>query len=481
MILTRFVRVQLSIFAVLTVVGVLVMGLYYIQIPALVGIGQRTVTVQLPAAGGLYRFANVTYRGTTIGKVSQVRLTPAGVEAVLLIDSGEKIPADLDVRVKSVSAIGEQYVDLLPRHGGGPYLADGAVIPVSRAGVPMEIGPILDQANALVASIPPGKFKTVVDESFTAFNGSGSDLQRLLDNTKLFLQEAQNNIEPTNALIGELAPLLDTQVVTSDAIRAWTSNLATFTDQLRKSDPELRSLLEHGPAFAAQVTGLFQDLRPTLPVLLANLTSVGQVAVTYNAALEQVLVIYPPLTAALESVVLPTAGTGNAFLDFQLNLNDPPPCTTGFIPPEERRSPTDFSIPETPAGLFCRIPQNDRTAVRGARNAPCVEVPGKRAPTPALCLDPKGYVPLANNPPVLGPAQPVTRQAAPAADPGPATEPAMTPTSVTSARPYDPTSGTYVGTDGKNYTQTDVAQGKAFSAVMTWQQLLTAPTGSGPK
>ena len=478
MILSRFVKIQLGIFAVLTVIGVSVMGLQYIRLPALVGIGQNIVTVQLPAAGGLYHYANVTYRGKTVGKVTQVKLTPTGVDAVLSIDSSVKVPADLEAAVKSVSAIGEQYVDLLPRRSGGPYLADGAVIPEDRTSVPEQIGPILDQANALLASIPPGKFKTIVDESFTAFNGSGPDLQRLLDNTRLFLQAAQDNIEPTRTLLDQVGPLLDTQVVTSDAIRAWTSNLATFTDQLRRSDPELRSLLVRGQPFAQQVTGLFQDLRPTLPILLANLTSVGQVAVTYNAALEQVLVIYPPLSAALESVILPSAGTGNAFLDFQLNINQPPPCTTGFLPPDQRRSPTDLSIPDTPAGLFCRIPQDNITGVRGARNLPCVEVPGKRAPTPELCRDPKGYVPLGTNP-VVGPPQPVAPQAvAPqSAAAVPAAQP--TPGSVTGAAPYDPTSGTYVGSDGKNYTQADLAQGTSYHPGMTWQQLVTAPTGSG--
>ena len=36
--------------------------------------------------------------------------------------------------------------------------------------------------------------------------------------------------------------------------------------------------------------------------------------------------------------------------------------------------------------------------VRGARNYPCQEFPGKRAPTVQLCRDPKGYVPLGSNP-----------------------------------------------------------------------------------
>ncbi|EUA51028.1 mce family domain protein [Mycobacterium xenopi 3993] len=38
------------------------MVLFYIQAPTLLGIGRMTVTLELPATGGLYRFSNVTYR-----------------------------------------------------------------------------------------------------------------------------------------------------------------------------------------------------------------------------------------------------------------------------------------------------------------------------------------------------------------------------------------------------------------------------------
>ena len=44
----------------------------YMQLPTLLGIGRMTVTVELPTSGGLYRFANVTYRGVQVGKVTAV-------------------------------------------------------------------------------------------------------------------------------------------------------------------------------------------------------------------------------------------------------------------------------------------------------------------------------------------------------------------------------------------------------------------------
>src|SRR3981081_3953665 len=97
------------------------------QAPTLLGIGKMTVTLELPETGGLYRFSNVTYRGVAMGKVTAVGLTPTGAKATLSLNTSPKIPADLQADVRSISAVGEQYVDLRPRTHSGPYLRDGSV------------------------------------------------------------------------------------------------------------------------------------------------------------------------------------------------------------------------------------------------------------------------------------------------------------------------------------------------------------------
>ena len=81
------------------------------------GIGRYHVTVELPRTAGLYPSANVTYRGAEVGRVKSVRLTDTGVAAVLSLKSDIDIPSDLDAQVHSQSAVGEQYVALLPRAG----------------------------------------------------------------------------------------------------------------------------------------------------------------------------------------------------------------------------------------------------------------------------------------------------------------------------------------------------------------------------
>ncbi len=117
--LTRFVRIQLAIFTIVGIIGVIAMILFYVQVPTLLGIGRMTVTLELPATGGLYRFANVTYRGVQVGKVTAVGLSANGAKATLSLGTSPKIPANLHAAVRSVSAVGEQYVDLQPRTEAG--------------------------------------------------------------------------------------------------------------------------------------------------------------------------------------------------------------------------------------------------------------------------------------------------------------------------------------------------------------------------
>ncbi len=71
-----------------------------------------------------------------MGRVTDVRLTDTGVDAVLSLQSDIKIPADLDAQVHSQTAVGELFVELLPRSGDGAPLKNGDVIPAGRTSVP---------------------------------------------------------------------------------------------------------------------------------------------------------------------------------------------------------------------------------------------------------------------------------------------------------------------------------------------------------
>ena len=78
----------------------------------------------------------MTYRGVEVGKVTAVDLTDTGALATMSLNTSPKIPADLQAEVRSISAVGEQYVDLVPRTKSGPFLQDGSVIPVKNTSIP---------------------------------------------------------------------------------------------------------------------------------------------------------------------------------------------------------------------------------------------------------------------------------------------------------------------------------------------------------
>src|ERR1700739_3452761 len=141
--MTRFIRIQLVLFVILTAIALVALGWYYLRLPSLAGIGQYKLYADLPASGGLYRTANVTYRGIQIGKVTDVQPTERGGRATMSIDDRYKIPVNAVANVHSVSAVGEQYLDLVsagpPSQGANQYLASGQTI--TKGTVPDEVGP----------------------------------------------------------------------------------------------------------------------------------------------------------------------------------------------------------------------------------------------------------------------------------------------------------------------------------------------------
>jgi phospholipid/cholesterol/gamma-HCH transport system substrate-binding protein len=401
--LTRFIKVQLTIFTIVGTIAVLAMIFDYMRAPSLLGVGRMTVTLKLPAAGGLYRFSNVTYRGMQAGEVTALKLTPTDAEATLSLGRSLKIPANLQAEVRSVSAVGEQYVDLRPRTDSPPYLHDGSVIAMRDTTIPQPVGPMLDRVSALINSIPKDKLNALLDESFKGFNGAGYDLGSLIDSGATISGDLKRVADRTRTLIEDTGPLLDSQAETTDAIRTWARSLAGISQVLVTDDSQVRTLLQNGPEALNEASRLLEQVKPTLPVLLANLTTIGQVGVVYHASLEQLLVLLPPSVSSTQSYSTTSNPTGLPLGEFALSLEDPPACTVGFLPPSQWRSPAATTTLDTPDGLYCKLPQDSPLTVRGARNYPCMGHPGKRAPTVQICDSDKPYEPLAMKQHVFGP------------------------------------------------------------------------------
>ncbi len=396
--LDRLTRVQLAIFGVVTVIAVAIMAIFYLRLPAAMGIGTYQVTADFVAGGGLYKNANVTYRGVAVGRVDSVGLNPNGVDAIMRLNSGTAVPSNVTASVRSVSAIGEQYIDLVPpQHPASTKLHNGSRIDRDNTAIGVDIATLLHQSETLVNSVADTRLRELLHETFTAFNGTGPELARLIQSSRLLVDEANAYYPQTSQLIDQLGPFLQAQIRSGNDIKSLSDGLARFTSEVRQSDPQLRELLAVVPPAADEANTAFSGIRPTFPMLAANLANLGRVGVIYHKSIEQLLVVLPALFAAIITAANGEPQDEGAKLDFKINI-DPPPCNVGFVPPPMIRTPADETVRELPTDSYCKTAQNDPSTVRGARNYPCQEFPGKRAPTVALCRDPKGYVPTGTNP-----------------------------------------------------------------------------------
>jgi phospholipid/cholesterol/gamma-HCH transport system substrate-binding protein len=487
--LNRRTWIQLAILTLVTVVSCGAMAFNFMKLPqTLFGVGEYNVTVDLPQSGGLYETSVVTYRGTDVGQVKSVEVTATGVRTVLALRSGVKVPSGVQASVHSRSAIGEQYIELTPLPGNdgehARQLRAGDVIPAGHVDVPVDIGHLLDMTNRALQAIPRDNLHTVIDETNKAVNGLGPELSRIVDGSTALAISGGHTVDPLAALIDQSPAVLNSQVQTSDSIARWADRTAAIMAQFKAQDAAVRDLLTQGTSGVEEARALLDRVSPALPVLFANLVSLGDIAVVYRHDIEQLLVLLPQGIAAMAAIVVPSSNTKQEYkgaqLDFNLNINLPPPCTTGYLPPTQRRSPASVDAPDRPAAeLYCRVPQDSEFNVRGVRNIPCEAKPWKRAPSVELCESDEEYVPLNEGYNWKGdPNATTSGQGVPQYPPG--QDPRLPPPRGTAPIPpqaplavatYDPASGTYVGPDGHRYTESDLANPRA----KTWQSLLVPP------
>lgn len=492
---TRIVRVQLLVFGV---VGLLAVGyavFSYMGLQRYTGIGRYTVEAEMESAGGLYVNSLVAYRGVDIGVVTDLKVNLDKAVATLQLQSGFDVPSDADAIVKSVSAIGEQYIDLVPATSGGPYLVDGDLIESSRTSIPTPSSEVVEEVHTLLETLPKDDLRTTVDESFAVFDGLGPSLGVLIDSSRPLISLAQANIEPTERLIADGEPVLDQINESGQDISSFSSDLSSFTQQLMMDDGQIRAVLDQGPAFFDSVNGTLSDLESPLPVLLANLQSVGEVTRVNVPGLRQLLVVYPALSASINHMHEGFQGDdlvyGQGPLDIKLgNTANPLPCTEGYD--TQRRDPGDLTPVEPAVNPYCKLPQDDARVVRGARNAPCAtdpsvrtgelsECPGGLPSTwPQMLARPGApYIPTPGSPPVA--AAPATD----AADPDPAVG---TPAGDGSAQeaapasftrigpavapvPYDPITGRFRAPDGEVYQLGSIESNHNGQEDPTWRAL----------
>ena len=386
--ITRRTKIQLMIFALITLLGVSFVGAKYAQLNRLFYSTSYTVVAHFSDSGGMYAGGLVSYRGVRVGQVQKLVLTRDGVDAYLGIDKGwdGKIPSDSLAVVGNRSAVGEQYVDLQPQTDNGPYLHDGSQIATADTRTPLPTQKLLGDISTTVESVNRGSLRTTVHELGKAFAGTGPDLQRIIDTGSSFIHTANANFDTTTALIRDGNTVLKGQVASADAIRSFARDLKLFSGTLAGHDRDLRRVIDNGSVTATELRRFLEDNQVDLAGLINNLVTTGDIVVKHLPGLRQVLVLYPYVVEGGFTVVSKSPESGLYDAHFGMVLtNNPQVCHHGYES-TDTRPPQDGSNRPMNTGAHCAEP-GSQSNPRGAQHAPSNR-PAAAYRTPVASYDP---------------------------------------------------------------------------------------------
>lgn len=368
--ITQRTKVQLLVFAIITLLGVSYVGARYARLDRVFVDDAYTVVAHFADSGGAFAGAEVSYRGVRVGEVSELELTDDGVDIHLAIDNDrDDIGADAIAVVGNRSAVGEQYVELQPQSDEAPYLEEGSEIALDRTRTPIQTDTLLTHLSETVRSVDEEDLQTVTTEFGAAFGGTGEDLQTIIDSGNEFLGAADANFEITTKLIRDSNVVLRGQLASEGSLRSFARDLSVFSQSLAGADKDLRAVIDNGSATANQLRRFLEDNEVDLASLINNLVTTGEVVVRRLDGIEQLLVLYPQVVEGGFTVVSKTPSTGNFDAHFGLILTETPHVCSGGYESTDKRSPLDGSNRPMNMAAGCTEPASKSNA-RGAQHAP---------------------------------------------------------------------------------------------------------------
>ncbi len=239
------------------------------------------VTVRLPRTGGLFEGSAVSYRGVRVGTVKDIGIADdGGVRSTITLRPGVEVPASSRAVVRSLSPVGEQFLDFQPRSPGGPYLEDGDVVEASARDLPMTLAQSVGSLTDLLDTVDRRDVRTVLRELDDAVGGTGDELDELLTATDQLTTDLDAAWPQTRRLLRNGEDVGELFASKRDELGVFAGSARLFTEWLRDYDPEFSRILAGAPRDFEQLSLLVDSLEKVLPPFLRSL--IGLTDITYD-------------------------------------------------------------------------------------------------------------------------------------------------------------------------------------------------------
>jgi len=353
----RHIVAQVVLFALISVVAI-GYGIAYIREDADVARGFRVVA-GVEDARGVGPGIRVTYRGVDVGEVQEAVLDgDGGVRLHLRILDGTLIPVDAHARVVTSTALGDTRLDVRPRSGAGPYLADGGELLVPEDEQPAALEDLIAEIDTSLRAVDPASLASFGDSVATALEGNGPRLGAILEDTARLAAVLGERAPTFRGLVGDGLVTVRALAEREDPVTGSARVARDVTGQLARREDTLVYLLDRSPDAMVRAQELLDANRDDAAGLLGNALVVTPVFRDRGPAWEAGLTQGERGLRALAG----TVRDGRA--DFSLVATQGPVCVYPFEP----RDMLDHSPREPNLRLYC--PPGEDLEQRGSRAAP---------------------------------------------------------------------------------------------------------------
>src|ERR1700683_156433 len=217
---------------------------------------QRTVTAYFAETIGVYPGSTVRILGVPVGTVDSVTPDGARVRVLMTLNSGVPVPADAGAVVIAPSVVADRYIQLTPAYTSGPELASGAVIPVTKTAVPVEVDQVYASLAKLASALGPngankhGALTDLIKTGAANLTGNGAYRRSMI-----------TEFSELSKTLGGSAGNLFASVV---YLQQFTSMLKDNNGQVKLAEQQLAEVSQFLAADRQDLATALSDLAPAL-------------------------------------------------------------------------------------------------------------------------------------------------------------------------------------------------------------------------
>jgi phospholipid/cholesterol/gamma-HCH transport system substrate-binding protein len=279
------------------------------------GTPQVHVTAHFTRAVGVYPGSDVRVLGVKIGTITAVRPEGASVSVSLSYDATQPVPANAIAVVVPPSVVSDRYVQLAPVYTGGPTLADGADIPLSRTASPVELDDIYAALNDLSVALGPkgankkGALSKVVDVASANLAGNGAALGQSLADLSRAVRTLGDGRQDLVGVLKDLATFTTALSRDDTQVRQFNRLLSSVAAQLAGERTELAAALSNLATALGQVSSFVHENRNQLHADISGLALVAGILAKQRNALAEVLDVAPLALGNIGNAYNASSGT----------------------------------------------------------------------------------------------------------------------------------------------------------------------------